>query len=252
MNDAQQSDLPRRLLVVNPNTNRHVTALIRTLALDLVTPDVSIDVVNPEEGPISIETPADRALAEPKVIEIVRRASDAGVQGFVLACFDDIGVAAARRLAPGPVVDACEAGIAAARCLVDRFSIVTTVAPAVARIEQLAARYGAATICSVRAAGIGVAAAASGAGEEKLNEAIADAIKDDGAEAIVLGSGGLSGQADALSRRFGVPVIDGVAAAIAFCTAILKLASSASGDARLNVRARRSDLSRQSPLRSSS
>ena len=223
MNEIESPVVSERLLVINPNTNPSVTERIRGVAKQLACRDIICEVRNPPQGPISIETGADRAVAEPRVIDIVRQSSAEGTRGFVLACFDDIGLAEARRIAPGPVVDACEASIIAARCLTERFVIVTTVEPAVARIEALASRYGSGTGCKVRAAGIGVADAASGAGAEKLHAVIVKAIECDSAKAIILGSGGLAGQADALSLHYGVPVIDGVGAAISICQCILRL-----------------------------
>ncbi len=223
MTEAQPFVVSKTLLVINPNTNPRVTDLIRGAAEQFARPGITIDVVNPEKGPISIENGADRAAAEPQVIEIIREACLIGTQGFVLACFDDIGVAEARRLAPGPVFDACEAGIIAVRSLTDRFAIVTTIEPAVARIERLVEHHSPSSNYSVRAAGIGVADAASGAGKKRLHATIALALERDGAEAIVLGSGGLTGQADELSRRFEVPVVDGVGAAISICEGVLAL-----------------------------
>ncbi len=222
MTDMTSGDALKRLLVINPNTNPRVTSLIRSVAERLVTPGIVIEVVNPTEGPVSIESVADRVVAEPKVIEIIRAASRSGRHGYVLACFDDIGLSEARQLSPGPVLDACEAGIMAARSLADRFTIVTTVDGAVERIERLVERYSASAICTVRAAGIGVADAASGAGEDKLNAVVTDTLARDGAQAIVLGSGGLTSKADDLARRFNVPVVDGVAAAISICQSVLR------------------------------
>ena len=213
----------QKLLVINPNTNPRVTERIRTVAAQLACRDSIIDVRNPHEGPISIETSMDRAAAEPRVIEMIRQSSLEGTHGFVLACFDDIGVAEARRLAPGPVIDACEAGIIAARCLTDQFAIVTTVESAVARIKTLVSHYSSGSCCTIRAAGIGVADAASGEGAERLHAVIAKSLECDRAKAIILGSGGLTGQADDLSRHFGIPVIDGVGAAISICLSILRL-----------------------------
>lgn len=213
----------RRMLVINPNTNGHVTGLIRDLARGLTEPEIAIEVVNPTAGPIAIEGPSDRNAAEPEVVRIIDAAHRSGTRGFVLACFDDIGVAEARRLGAGPVFDACQAGILAAHSLTDRFAIVTTVSNAVGRIERHVVRYGATGACVVRAAGIGVADAASGEGDDRLHATIAQAIAEDGAKVIVLGSGGLTGRAAELSARFGVPFIDGVAAAIRLCQAVLHL-----------------------------
>ena len=47
-----------------------------------------------------------------------------------------------------------------------------------------------------------------------LSAEIARALEDDHAEAIVLGCAGMADLAASLSAEFGVPVIDGVAAAV--------------------------------------
>lgn len=124
-----------------------------------------------------------------------------------------------------PVVGTCEAGIAAARTVASRFSIVATVHAAVPGIHRLLTRYGATDICTVRAAGIGVAAAAAGAAntEDRINSTIREAIDRDGAEAILLGSGGLTGRAQELESRFGIPLVDGVAAAIKMAEGLARL-----------------------------
>ena len=214
---------PRRLLVINPNTNPRITDLVQKVAEQLAVPGIIIEAVNPEQGPFSIETVSDREAAEPQVIEMIRTARENGVHGFALACFDDIGVGETRRMAAGPVIDACEAGIVAARCLTERFSIITTVESAVPRIERLVSKQAASAFCSVHAAKIGVADAASGAGEARLNATIEKVLSIDAPQAVVLGSGGLSGRAGHLSERFKVPVIDGVAAAISICQSMILL-----------------------------
>ena len=100
--------------------------------------------------------------------------------------------------------------------MAQRFSIVTTVEEMVPGIQALLVRLGASSQCSVRAAGVGVAAAAAGDPEalRRLDATIALAREQDGAQAIILGSGGLTGHAARLSRRHAVPVIDGIEAAI--------------------------------------
>ena len=68
----------------------------------------------------------------------------------------------------------------------------------------------------MRAAGIGVADAAGDgeAAEKWVLAAIAEAIGADGAEAILLGSGGLAGKAPHLRSKVPVPVTDGIQAAV--------------------------------------
>jgi len=206
----------RRLLVINPNTNPAVTQAIRDAAARVVHDTTAVTVVNPATGPFSIETAAHRDMAVPRVISLVSQNLSAGYDAYVLGCFDDIGLFEARTLAKVPVVGTCEAGIAAARTIARRFSIITTVHSAVPGIHDLLERYGAAGICTVRAAGVGVAAAAdaNGAAAQHILAAIRDAIEQDGAEAILLGSGGLAGQAPRLRQTVPVPIIDGIQAAV--------------------------------------
>jgi allantoin racemase len=206
----------RRLLVINPNTNPAVTGAIRDAATRVIFPATGLTVVNPATGPFSIETAAHREMAVPQVISLVRDSLPERYDAYVFGCFDDIGLFESRALAKVPVIGTCEAGIAAARTLARRFSIITTVHSAVPGIHDLLERYGAAGICTVRAAGVGVAAAAQNGGdaEARILRTILDAVEKDGAEAILLGSGGLAGQAPALRGKVPVPVIDGVLAAV--------------------------------------
>jgi allantoin racemase len=201
----------RRLLVINPNTNAEVTERVRRAALAAAPPGTEIDVINPARGPFAIETARSRAEAVPNIVSLIEARMDEGFDGYVLACFDDIGVAEARRLVPVPVVSMFGAGIAKAHQTGGPFAIVTTVASAVAGIERLAAAYGVGNLRSVRAAGIGVAEAAARTprAEKRLLETIGRAIEQAGARAILLGSGALPGRAAALRERFGLPVIDG-------------------------------------------
>lgn len=215
----------RRLLVINPNTNPAVTERIRQAADQLILPGTSITVVNPKIGPFSIETTAHREEAIPQAIDLVRSTLDDDYHAYAFACFDDIGLMESRRLASVPVVGTCEAGIAAARTLAGRFAIITTVHSAVPGIKILLNRYGAADICTVRAAGVGVAAAAAQDGEadQRILDAARKAIDEDGAEALLLGSGGLTGRAMELQSPLGVPVIDGVLAAIKMAESLASL-----------------------------
>ncbi len=181
----------------------------------IVSPGTSLHTVNPKSGPLGIQTLADRATAEPLVLEMIVQGQKAGYDAFVLACFDDIALDAARKQVKQPVVGTFQAGINVARTIGQRFSIVTTYDGAVATIEKLIETYGVSDIAKVRAAGISVADAANpGTGNDDLAKAFDASIRLDKAEAILLGSGGLAGRAASLSQQFRVPVIDGTAAAI--------------------------------------
>jgi allantoin racemase len=77
-------------------------------------------------------------------------------------------------------------------------------------------RYGMSRRAKVRAAEIPVLALedADPATLDRLRAEIATALRDDKAEAIILGCAGMAELADSLSREFGVPVVDGLSAAV--------------------------------------
>lgn len=214
--DQAAGSAVRRILVINPNTNPVVTQRVRAEADRVASAGVELSVVNPERGPLAIESRRERDEAETEVEQLIRSRRD--FDAYVLACFDDIALDAARRLVPVPVVGTCEAGIRAARAVSPRFGVVTTVHSAVPGIRELLARYGGGPECTVRAAGIGVSAAANAQSDvlDRIVSTAREAITHDGAEVILLASGGLTGQADAIASRCGIPVLDGVACAIAW------------------------------------
>ncbi|MFT3688388.1 aspartate/glutamate racemase family protein [Paenirhodobacter sp.] len=201
-----------RVLVVNPNGNPVVNALLRDAACRVLPAGVQALVLNPAGSPLSIETPADRAVAEPLALDLLL--GHPGFDAYVMACFDDIALAPARRRIAAPVVGAVEASVALARLISDRFAVVTTVETAVPGIRRVLSDLGAERQCTIRAAGIGVAAAADGSAADARLDAAIDAARRDGAGAIILGSAGLAGRAAEMEDRHGLPVIDAMEAAI--------------------------------------
>lgn len=206
---------PIRLLIINPNSNEAITAQIRNLAQRTLGPGTEGVVVDLPAAPLAIQSPADRAIAEPLAIARIEQAVSQGFHGAVLACFDDIAIIARGRL-PIPIIDAVDASLTIARTCARRYAIVTTFEAAVPRIRALVARHGLDGVCTVHAAGIGVTTTAhlSLGTQEKLREIIGTAIGGDGAEAIILGSGALAGRAPVLAEGIDIPVIDSIEAAI--------------------------------------
>ena len=103
---------------------------------------------------------------------------------------------------------------------------MTTLSRSIAPIEANLARYGLASRCArVRACEVAVLALDdpdSGA-REKLSGEIGRAMVEDGAEAIVLGCAGMADLAADLARRHGLPVVEGVAAAVKLAEALVGL-----------------------------
>jgi allantoin racemase len=220
-----------RLLVVNPNTSASMTARIGEAAVAAASRSTEVRAVNPASGPVSIEGYFDEAFAVPGTLEEIVKGQAEGADAFIIACFDDTGLEAARCVANGPVIGIGEAGFHMASLVAHRFSVVTTLSRSIAPIEGNLAKYGLDRRCArVRACEVPVLALedpASGA-RERLSEEIERAKAEDSAEAIVLGCAGMADLAAALSRRHGLPVIDGVAAAVKLAESLVSLGLSTS------------------------
>lgn len=215
-----------RILVVNPNTTASMTDKIRETAEAVAAPGTEIVAVNPTDGPVSIEGHYDEVYCLPGLLEETRKGVAAGADAVVIACFDDPGLDACREMVAVPVLGICEAAMAAASMLGHGFSVVTTLPRAVPIMEALALRYGYERHCRrVRAAAIPVLALEEDgdAAAAKVRGEVVAAIEEDGAEAILLGCAGMTDLAEALSQETGVPVIDGVAAAVKFAEALVGL-----------------------------
>ncbi|MGD9509204.1 MAG: aspartate/glutamate racemase family protein [Geminicoccaceae bacterium] len=215
-----------RILVVNPNTTRSMTEKIGTAARAVAAAGTEIVAVSPASGPASIEGYYDEAFAVPGVVDEVRRGEAEGCAGHVVACFDDTGVDAARCVAKGPVLGIAEAAMHVATMIAGSFTIVSTLGRSGPALEHLVHKYGFDRRCrSVRTAEVPVLALEEpGSGAvDRLRSEIAAAVAQDRCEAIVLGCAGMADLNARLATEFGLPVIDGVAAAVKLIEAVAGL-----------------------------
>src|SRR5262245_58000236 len=217
---------PMRLHVVNPNTTAAMTAKIAAAARAVALPNTVIDARQSAMAPVSIEGFYDEAFAVPGMLGCIREADRDGADAHIIACFDDTGLDAARAAAGGPVIGIGEAAFHMASLIAARFSVVTTLNVSIVPIEHNLRKYGLFERCArVRAADVPVLAL-----EERNVDAltritaeIAAAIRDDRAEAIVLGCAGMADLAGELANRHGLPVVEGVAAAVTLAESLVRL-----------------------------
>jgi len=227
--------------VINPNTSQAMTETIGAAACSVAAPTTEILAVCPSQGVPSIEGHFDEAIAAIGVLEQVKAGREQGVCGHVIACFGDPGLLAARELATGPVVGIAEAAMHLATLVATRFSIVTTLPRTVIIARHLLQQYGFEHQCAaLHAINFPVLALEDGSGlaQEKVRERCLRAKKEDGSGAIVLGCGGMAQLARELTHELGMPVIDGVTAAVKMVESLvaLGLATSKHGDLDYPVR----------------
>jgi allantoin racemase len=210
--------------VINPNSTQSMTDKIGACARSVASPGTEILATNPASTPASIEGQFDEAMSIAGLLAEVKKGERAGADGFVIACFDDVGLGACREIATGPVLGICEAAMHAASMIATGFSVVTTLHRAVPLIEDLALRYGMERRCRrVRAADIPVLALEDlgGNARQKVLDEITRAVDEDRCEAVILGCAGMADLTAWLTKESGVPVIDGVAVAVKMVEALV-------------------------------
>jgi len=172
-------------------------------------------------GVPSVESHAQEAIAAVGVIEQVR-AHQTDTDAFVIACFGDTGVPAAREVATCPVVGMTEAALHTACLVAHRFVVITLPARTIAHSDRVVRALGLEHRCIVTAVDVPVAELVDGS--THLLDAFAEAARGaDHAEAVVLGCAGLADLVGPLSDTLGVPVIDGVAAGVGIAVGLVAM-----------------------------
>ncbi|MEM9265271.1 MAG: aspartate/glutamate racemase family protein [Cyanobacteria bacterium P01_F01_bin.13] len=218
-----------RLKIINGNTCQPMTANINTSAQSIKFPNTEIITVQPQTGPESIESFYDEYLAIPGILEQIILDTDS--DAFILACWGDPGIEAAREITSKPVVGIAEASLYVANMLAAKWSVVTTLHRVRDMVEKTIIKTGLSARCaSVRTTKLSVLDTEHDrvATLNTLIEASQRAIQDDGAEAICLGCAGMSGLEQQLEDCLGVPVINAVAAAVKMAESLVSLGKTTS------------------------
>lgn len=219
-----------RILVVNVNTTHAVTEAITGQARAVAAPGTEIVGLTPRFGAASVEGNVESHLAALGVLDAVLHHPDP-YDAVVQAGFGEHGREALQEALDVPVVDITEAAASTAMFLGRRYAVVTSLDRTVPLIEDRLLLAGLDRRCAgVRASGLGVLELE--ADPDRATEAIAAqaaaAVHEDHAEVVVLGCGGMAGLAEAVRHRTGVPVVDGVPAAVTTAEALVTMGLSTS------------------------
>jgi allantoin racemase len=214
-----------RILVANVNTTETMTAAIGRQAAAVAAPGTEIVPITPKFGAVSVEGNYESYLAAVAVMETVR-AYPEPFDAVIQAGYGEHGREGLQELLDVPVVDITEAAASTAGFLGHKYSVVTTLDRTVALIEDRLKLAGLMARCaSVRASGLAVLDLERDpeAAIETIAAEAARAVADDKAEVICLGCGGMAGLTDRVIQRTGVPVVDGVSAAVTIAEALVRL-----------------------------
>lgn len=204
------------IALVNPNTSTATTARMVDIAREAAAGRIEIAGLTARFGAALITSAAEIAVAREAVAALAGGIAGR-YSGVIVSAFGDPGLDDLRRALAVPVAGIGEAGLLEAAHDGRRFAIVTTTPGLVDAIDAMATRLGLAPVYGgvVLTSGDPVSLTADAARlEAALAAAIDRAIGERGAEAVVIGGGPLAVAARALARRFPVPVVEPIPAAV--------------------------------------
>jgi allantoin racemase len=222
-----------RLLVINPNTSQAMTAAIHASAVAAARAlGVEVDTLCASAGPESIEGRFDEIVSAYWTLDTVMRVVDA-YDGVVVACFGPHpAIDGIREACALPTLGIFEASMLYAAPLGARFSIVTTSPRWEPLLEEGVRLLGFEQRCaSVRSSGLAVLDLDRLPHAQVLRRIAAEAelaVKQDGAEVIILGCAGMAGLQQAVSKCVSVPVVDAVIAGVSQVAALVLTGAQAS------------------------
>ncbi|HWM02415.1 MAG TPA: aspartate/glutamate racemase family protein [Actinophytocola sp.] len=219
-----------RILVVNVNTTESMTESIGQQARKVAAAGTEIVPLTPRFGAESVEGNFESYLAAVAVMDRVL-SYDGAYDAVIQAGYGEHGREGLQELLDVPVVDITEAAASTAMFLGHRYSVVTTLDRAVPLIEDRLTVAGLTGRCaSVRASGMSVLELESDPGRavQAIVNAAEAAVTQDHAEVICLGCGGMAELEEKVRDRTGVPVVDGVTAAVTIAESLVRLGLSTS------------------------
>ena len=107
-----------------------MTDSIRRCAEKYASPDTEITAVSAKTGVDSIECYVDEYLAIPAVLKEIMEGDKEGFDAYIIACFGDPGLQAAREVTDKVVLGIAESAIAAAKFISPNFSVALGISSA--------------------------------------------------------------------------------------------------------------------------
>jgi allantoin racemase len=220
-----------KIHVINPNTSPAMTDTIGVAARSVARPGTEIVSVCPAFGPASIESYYDEYLSIPGLLDEIAKGENARADAYIVACYGDPGIAAAREATTRPVIGIAEASLYVASMLAARFSIVTVVPRVRVMLEDMVSHYGFRhRLASIRTTPLYVLDVEKDSARA-LRMLRAEAIKakeEDDAEAILLGCAGFAQFSSELEAELDIPVLDGVVCAVKLAESLVELGKTTS------------------------
>jgi len=204
------------IVVINPNSTEAVTAGIdQSIAPLRMSGGPPIECRTLKEGPPGIES---QETADSVVMPLCRliRTREPEAAAFVIACFSDPGLHAAREVTSKPVFGIAECSIATALTRGDRFGIISILDNAVVRHRRLirslglSDRFGGDIAIGIGIQGLGDESAVL----ERMTSAGARLRDEHACDVLIMGCAGMARYRQRLETSLRLPVIEPTFAAV--------------------------------------
>ncbi len=200
----------QRIIVINPNSTEEVTqAIDRALDPLRMAGGPEFDCVTLAEGPPGIESQADVESVVAPICQLVR-ARDNDAAAFVIACYSDPGLQAARETTARPVFGIAECAMLTALTKGERFGLISILESGVQRHLRYVRQLG----LSERFAGdVPVGFGVTELADEPvvLGRMIetGQRLRDQhGADVLIFGCAGMANYRDRVEESVGLPVVE--------------------------------------------
>jgi Asp/Glu/hydantoin racemase len=213
------------VIVINPNSTEAVTRGIDAAVEPLRMADgPPIECLTLTEGPPGIESQSD---ADSVIAPLCRtiKGRDHAASAFVVACFSDPGLFAAREATTKPVLGIAECGILTAMTLGHRFGVISILARGVPRhLRYIGAMGVGERLVGDLPIGLGIAELADDGRTLSRMVEVGRTLRDDkGADVVVMGCAGMARFRDRLQDSLKIPVVEPTQAAVVMAIGRVRL-----------------------------
>jgi allantoin racemase len=203
-----------KLLIVNGNTNLALTERLRDQARAMLPSERNVTALTARFGAEYISDRESAAVAAHAIIDTVKEhlaeASDNKYDACLLACFGEPGIGAAKEVFDFPVVGMAEASIVSALQLGERFAIVTIGERWPGMLRELMRQQRLEDRCCGMYAIPGRAldlAARPAEARSAVRVLVDKAIREQGADVVIIGGAALAGIAQDLQPEWDIPLV---------------------------------------------
>ncbi len=213
------------IIVINPNSTVAVTEAMDKALDPLRLPGgPKIESVTNPDGPPGIECQAHVDDVSLHIRNIIR-ARDAEAAAFVIACYSDPGMYAARESTSKPVFGIAESGMLTAMSLGSAFGIIAILNRSVPRHIRYIRSLGLeGRLAGDRALELPVVELSNESKTYERMVRVGTELRDlDGADVLVMGCAGMSRYRARLEDQLGIPVVDPSQAAVGMAITAVQL-----------------------------